>query len=391
MSTAQPVRLARINAVVTGPGRSRSRRAVLAAAGLASLVFAVVAAVWLAVPATNAFADTESPFSSDRTLLSSALSPEAAAATMLVISALGVVVAVVGLLELARRQRGVATAVGVFGIAQALVIGVGLLNETTLMIAGYVMALTVAVGAVLIAVQLLRTSRVGRVVVVGLSTALVVSIVVDILPARAFVELGRNVAGLAGELGSIAGVLGLAVTALLWALIGGQVARDRGLLTAPSRWVLRNRFPITVLAALGPLPYCLLRLTWLTPWPYGVDAAGLAADIRIWGLLLSAGGWAGLVLTLGLVRPWGEVFPRWVPLVAGRSVPVWAAAGPGAVVAAILCISALPMIAEFASEGVSEGLLSALIFPFWFWGPMLALAVWAYVLHRRDEQVPPEQ
>jgi hypothetical protein len=49
------------------------------------------------------------------------------------------------------------------------------------------------------------------------------------------------------------------------------------------------------------------------------------------------------------------------------------------------------MIAEFASEGVSEGLLSALIFPFWFWGPMLALAVWAYVLHRRDEQVPPEQ
>jgi hypothetical protein len=72
-------------------------------------------------------------------------------------------------------------------------------------------------------------------------------------------------------------------------------------------------------------------------------------------------------------------------------VPVWAAAGPGAVVAAILCISALPMIAEFASEGVSEGLLSALIFPFWFWGPMLALAVWAYVLHRRDEQVPPEQ
>jgi hypothetical protein len=390
MSTAQPVRLARMIAVDTGQGRSRSHRAVLAAAGLASLVFAVVAAVWLAVPTTNAFADTASPFSSDRTLLSGALSPEAAAATMLVTCALGVLVAVVGLLERARRNRSVATAVGGFGIAQALLIGVGLLNETTIAIAGYLMAFAVAVGAVLIAVQLLRTSRVGRVVVVALSAALVVSVVVEVLPARAFVDLGRNVAGLVDELGSIAGVLGLAVTALLWALAGGQQARDRGLLAAPSRWVLRNRLAITVLAALGPLPYCLLRLTWFTPWPYGVDAVDLTTDIRIWGLLLSAGGWAGLVLTLGLIRPWGEVFPRWVPLVAGRPVPVWAAAGPGAVVAAILCISAAPMITEFASEGVSEGLLSALIFPFWFWGPMLALAVWGYVLHRRVQQAPPE-
>ena len=48
------------------------------------------------------------------------------------------------------------------------------------------------------------------------------------------------------------------------------------------------------------------------------------------------------------------------------------------------------MITAFASEGASEGLLSALIFPFWFWGPMLALAVWGRVLHRRVQQAPPE-
>ncbi|HET6686508.1 MAG TPA: hypothetical protein VFH02_08305 [Jiangellaceae bacterium] len=142
-----------------------------------------------------------------------------------------------GLLERARRNRSVATAVGVFGIAQALLIGVGLLNETTIAIAAYLMAL--AVGAVLIAVQLLRTSRVGRVVVVALSAALVVSLVVEVLPARAFVDLGRNVGGLVDELGSIA----------------------------------------------------------------------------------AAGGWAGLVLTLGLIRPWGEVFPagcRWSPVAPYR-------------------------------------------------------------------------
>ncbi len=32
----------------------------------------------------------------------------------------------------------------------------------------------------------------------------------------------------------------------------------------------------------------------------------------------------------------------------------------------------------------------ALVFPFWLWGPMLALAVWGYVAHRRgdDARIP---
>ena len=38
------------------------------------------------------------------------------------------------------------------------------------------------------------------------------------------------------------------------------------------------------------------------------------------------------------------------------------------------------------AEGVVSGLTSAVIFPFWFWGPMLSLAVWGYVLHRRADQ-----
>ena len=105
---------------------------------------------------------------------------------------------------------------------------------------------------------------------------------------------------------------------------------------------------------------------------------------RIWGLMLSSGAWAGIVLTIGLIRRWGEVFPRWMPLVAGRPVPVWVAAGPGSVVAAILCVSAVPMIRMFATQSVGEAIGSAIIFPLWFWGPALALAVWGYVLHRRQ-------
>jgi hypothetical protein len=32
-----------------------------------------------------------------------------------------------------------------------------------------------------------------------------------------------------------------------------------------------------------------------------------------------------------------------------------------------------------------DSLLVNLVLPLWFWGPMLALAVWAYAAWRRDE------
>src|SRR5699024_7526229 len=102
-----------------------------------------------------------------------------------------------------------------------------------------------------------------------------------------------------------------------------------------------------------------------------------------WGLMLSTGAWAGFILTIGLIRPWGEFFPRWMPRLAGRPVPVWCAAGPGAVVAAILLVSAVPMIRMYADQGLIDAVVAALIFPLWVWGPALALAVWGYVLHRR--------
>ena len=57
---------------------------------------------------------------------------------------------------------------------------------------------------------------------------------------------------------------------------------------------------------------------WITPY---VIALSLLAE----GLAL---------LTLGLVRPWGEVVPRWIPVLGGRPIPTAAAvvpAGLGAV------------------------------------------------------------
>jgi hypothetical protein len=44
------------------------------------------------------------------------------------------------------------------------------------------------------------------------------------------------------------------------------------------------------------------------------------------------------LLTVGLIRPWGEVLPRWLPLLGGRQVPVGVAVGAatgGAVLVAV--------------------------------------------------------
>jgi hypothetical protein len=149
-------------------------------------------------------------------------------------------------------------------------------------------------------------------------------------------------------------------------------------------WVVRHRRAITIVAATGPLPYALFRLTWLTPWPQ------LGSDIdmstRIWGLVLSSGAWLGFSLTLGLIRPWGEVFPRWMPGLAGRRVPIAAAAVPGGLIAVTLIFSAVPMLLLGRGNSIGDQILGAIAFPCWYWGPALALAVWGYVAHRLQSE-----
>lgn len=49
---------------------------------------------------------------------------------------------------------------------------------------------------------------------------------------------------------------------------------------------------------------------WLTLESWGLDATALLAGL-------------GVFLLWGLVRPWGQVFPRWTPFLRGRRVPRW--------------------------------------------------------------------
>lgn len=133
----------------------------------------------------------------------------------------------------------------------------------------------------------------------------------------------------------------------------------------------------TLVAALCPVPYALVRATWLTPWPVLITARELADQpaLRVMGLCLGAAAAGGAVLTLGLVRPWGEVFPRWIPVLGGRRVPVAAAVVPGLAVA-VLVTAAGPSLVRMSVD--TGRYAEALLFPFPVWGPALAAATLAY-------------
>ncbi|AUH44703.1 hypothetical protein CXR04_04355 [Streptomyces sp. CMB-StM0423] len=62
---------------------------------------------------------------------------------------------------------------------------------------------------------------------------------------------------------------------------------------------------------------------WLTLESWGLDATVLLAVL-------------GVFLLWGLLRPWGQVFPRWLPLLHGRRVPRWLPLAPALVGAATL-------------------------------------------------------
>ncbi len=140
----------------------------------------------------------------------------------------------------------------------------------------------------------------------------------------------------------------------------------------------------TLVAALGPLPYGLIRMTWLTPWPQGLlggDASVLEGGIRVFGLCLGLSALCGSWLTLGLLARWGEVWPGWLPGLRGRPVPVRAAVVPAATVGVALCGASVSLVVMTVREG-GPGLL--LFIPAPVWGPALLLATYSYYRRRTD-------
>jgi hypothetical protein len=183
---------------------------------------------------------------------------------------------------------------------------------------------------------------------------------------------------------------------VLWALTALALHRpaatraDRD--AAWRRWGARA----TVAAVLLPVPYEIIRWAWAFGIPLGVsegaatiEDAGAQARLGMFvlGLLPFVGG----VLTHGLARPWGEIYPRWVPGKAGRPIHPLVAIVP-ATTAAIMIITAgliiyreainvqLVRVPEAQPDVTGWGAW----LPAWFWLPWgVALAVATYAYHRR--------
>lgn len=98
------------------------------------------------------------------------------------------------------------------------------------------------------------------------------------------------------------------------------------------------------------VPYAAMKLVWASGGTFaGVTgeemlavskrngASGIFLTLESWGLdptALLAG--LGVFLLWGLVRPWGQVFPRWALFLRGRRVPRWLPLTPALLGAATL-------------------------------------------------------
>jgi hypothetical protein len=257
-------------------------------------------------------------------------------------------------------------------------------------VTGYLFGVgAVLLGLVALVVLAVKAPRLGFLFL----AALVVVVVAALVAGVSMTSVGVFVAGLTGALllrwvAVLMAVLTVWACAS-WALLAVRAFRSTAASDRFEAWLVRHRRAITIVAALGPIPYALARITWLTPWPLfspSVEALDSVPGARLTGLVIGAGAAAASILTLGLILPWGLTFPRWMPRVGASPVPVWFAAVPGFAAAAVLCVSAVPMllINLEGSASIGEAVKVNLVLPVWLWGPALALAVWAYVAFRRE-------
>ncbi|MDV9188929.1 hypothetical protein R6L23_12010 [Streptomyces sp. SR27] len=152
-----------------------------------------------------------------------------------------------------------------------------------------------------------------------------------------------------------------------WAVLAAHAVP---LVTLPSglwRIALVAGLPVTQDSGLGPL---------------GLGESVYVVSLSVVSELLA-------FLTLGLVRPWGEVFPRWMPLLGGRRVNPAAATGAAlAGVAGLCAIAGWGAYASYADLGpgvpasaAQDALLIACYAPLLAWPVLLAAVAVAY--HRR--------
>jgi hypothetical protein len=156
------------------------------------------------------------------------------------------------------------------------------------------------------------------------------------------------------------------------------------------RWAVRAAH----LAALTTLPSALWRLPLALGFSMGgLEPSGAPVHVTGWESVyvvsLSIVTEATALLTLGLVRPWGERVPGWIPVLGGRRIP------PSAVIVpAVFGAMALALIWAFAFRDFPDMGALAFTHPAWkvlliaayapllAWAPLLAAVTYAYYRRR---------
>ena len=358
-------------------------------AGL-STVYAVLGAYW-------AFGGGHYPFGpvppdGDRLDVMSLLPHQLGATVVAVLGAIGVPAA------LATRRTGWSAGAYrpllVTAIVQAVVFGLVCADISILILTGYGLVLIGVPAFLLMLVVGALRSPATRVLLAAVAVVLaVLAFGLDVLSGPAFHEMRDGIASMPDKLG-IRPVLvfGAFLLGAGWAVLAvrvfraarercGRCGRPGAAWTRPEaarRWGRRA----TIVAALCPMPYALVRFSWLLPTPLGIDADELAAEpgIRMMGLGLGTIAFCSGLVTLGLIRPWGEIWPRWVPVLAGRPVPVLAAVIPGTIATMLLLVGSPGLVTMLSS---ADEWWIMLFLPFPVWGTAVGLATAAYYFRRR--------
>lgn len=166
----------------------------------------------------------------------------------------------------------------------------------------------------------------------------------------------------------------------------------------PAAGVSRRAQLLACTIPLAVLPSSLWRLL-------AAFDRGIGIGERAYVVFLSVLSEALAFTAFGLIARWGEVFPRWVPVLRGRRVPTMTALIPAATGAALLTLLFTLLIpvaeisgttirgADLPGDSPSEvGGWQTISFyvcytPLILWGPLLAALTVAYGKRRRAEAV----
>ncbi|MEU7731478.1 hypothetical protein AB0B78_40735 [Streptomyces sp. NPDC040724] len=152
----------------------------------------------------------------------------------------------------------------------------------------------------------------------------------------------------------------------------------------PSRRAVRAAYASAFSATVGFIP---LHAVWALGIPLWADENKFRDWYAVGGgpylFVLSGMAVMAGVLALSLVRPWGLVFPSWVPLVAGRRVPPRTLASTAFTVAAFLLLytvwAAILTVIQWNDPGVFSRWIVVYGIPqFLVWGIGLLIAAHSY-------------